>query len=350
MQKKIAVLAGDGIGEEIMAQALGVLDAVAKKYNHSFSLEKALVGAVAIDKTGDPLPAETLELCRNSDAILFGCIGDPRFDNDPSAQVRPEQGLLRLRKSLNLFTNIRPIKVYDSLAELSPLKTKNITGVDYVIYRELTSGIYFGEKYTSPEGDEASDTMYYHKDEILRIARKAYAAAQKRKKKLTLVDKANVLDSSRLWRNVIQELSKEYPDVQTDYLFVDNAAMQIILNPGQFDVMLTGNMFGDILSDASSVIPGSLGLLPSASHGDVVPMYEPVHGSYPQAKGKDIANPTAMILCVAMMLDDFGLTQEAEDIRTRVGKLIESGRVTVDLSKDNPLSCSEFGGLVAEGV
>ena len=261
MKLNLAVLSGDGIGPEVTAQAIKVLKAVALEFDHKFTFEEALVGACAIDKTGNPLPDDTLQLCKESDAVLFGAIGDPKYDNDPEAKVRPEQGLLKLRKELELFANIRPVKAYETLLGMSPLKKQSIEGTDISIFRELTGGIYFGEKRLSEDGNTASDLCEYSRFEIERIAHLAFKAAQTRKKKVTLVDKANVLESSRLWRKVVTELSSNYPDVTLDFLFVDNAAMQMILNPKQFDVILTENMFGDIISDEASVIGGSIGLL-----------------------------------------------------------------------------------------
>src|SRR6059058_1650689 len=314
MEKQIAIIEGDGIGPEVTRQAVKTLNAIADRFNHRFHYTYCLMGAVAIDTTGSPLPDVTIETCLNSDAILFGAIGHPKYDNDPAAKIRPEQGLLKLRKSLQLFANIRPISTYSSLNYLSPLRSKNIEGVDFVIFRELTGGIYFGKKETDEQGTRASDLCVYSRSEIERIAHLAFQSAQKRRRKLTLVDKANVLETSRLWRKVVQEIAKEYADVSVDFLFVDNAAMQIILNPKQFDVILTENMFGDILSDEASVITGSLGLLPSASIGNGVALFEPIHGSYPQAAGKDIANPLGCILSAAMLLDHFGLAKEANAV------------------------------------
>ena len=300
MKKKITVIEGDGIGPEVTAQSVFVLNAIAKFFHHEFVYDYCLMGAVAIDKTGDPLPNKTIESCLESDAILFGAIGHPKYDNDPNAKVRPEQGLLKLRKTLQLYANIRPVTTYPTLQFLSPLKSKNIEDVDFVIFRELTGGIYFGDKELAEDGNWASDACVYSREEIERVAELAFKAAQQRKKHVTLVDKANVLETSRLWRKVVQEMASQYPDVKVDYLFVDNAAMQIILNPKQFDVILTENMFGDILSDEASVITGSLGLLPSASIGKGAALFEPIHGSYPQAAGKDIANPMGSILSAAM--------------------------------------------------
>jgi len=350
MRLKIAVLSGDGIGPEVTQQAIKVLNAIADKYNHTFEYEKAVVGAIAIDETGNPLPDETLKICADSNAILFGAIGDPKYDNDPSAKVRPEQGLLKLRKSLGLFANIRPLNTYDSLIHKSNLKEEVIKGTDFVIYRELTSGIYFGEKKLSEDGTIASDLCTYTAEEIDRISHLAFKAAQVRRKKLTLVDKANVLESSRLWRKRVTEISKEYLDVKLEFLFVDNAAMQIILNPTQFDVILTENMFGDILSDEASVISGSIGLLASASIGKHAAMFEPIHGSYPQAKGKNIANPLAAVLSAAMLLDHFELYDEAENVRSAVEKSIELNISTPDLNSTNHFSTTNVGNFLRDFI
>lgn len=349
MHKTIAVLAGDGIGPEIITEAIKVLQAVAEKYHHSFTYEHALMGAVAIDETGNPLPDKTLEICKSSDAILFGAIGDPKYDNDPNAKVRPEQGLLALRKAFNLFCNVRPVTIYDSLIDSSPLKRNRIEGVDLVIYRELTGGIYFGEKKEMNDKGVASDLCTYSKEEILRVAHLAFKAAGKRKNKLTLVDKANVLASSRLWRSVVTDLhSSEYKDVELDFLFVDNAAMQMVLNPAHFDVILTGNLFGDIISDEASVIGGSIGLLASASIGDRYAMFEPIHGSFPQGKGKGIANPTATILSAAMMLDHFDMVDEANAIRDAVQKTIDNNVGTPDIYPDKNFTTSDVGSYISD--
>jgi 3-isopropylmalate dehydrogenase len=345
MKKTIALLPGDGIGPEVVSQAVKVLDAIAGRFKHQFFYQTADVGAIAIDKTGDPLPAHTLDLCLSADAVLFGAIGDPKYDNDPSAKVRPEQGLLRLRKSLGLFANLRPVTTYASLLHLSPLKPERISGADFIIFRELTGGIYFGEK--SRTEDSAQDLCIYHRFEIERIAKLAFEAAQKRRKKLLLVDKANVLESSRLWRAVVQAMAPDYPDVEVGFMFVDNAAMQIIQWPTQFDVMLTENMFGDILSDEASVIAGSMGLLPSASIGEKTALFEPIHGSYPQAAGKDIANPMAAILSAAMMLEYFGLLEEAETIQRTTKQVLEKGIGTQELDLQHAFSCSQIGDLIA---
>lgn len=350
MKKKIAVIEGDGIGPEVTKQAIRVLDAIAASFNHEFEYSYNLMGADAIDKTGTPLPDETIDTCLNSDAILFGAIGHPKYDNDPTAKVRPEQGLLKLRKSLQLYANIRPVSTYSSLFHLSPLKSKQIEGVDFVIYRELTGGIYFGKKELSADCTEASDDCVYTRAEIERIAHLAFQHAQKRKKKLTLVDKANVLETSRLWRKVVQELAAQYEDVTVDYMFVDNASMQIIVNPKQFDVILTENMFGDIISDEASVISGSLGLLPSASIGKGAALFEPIHGSYPQAAGKDIANPIGSILSAAMLLDHFDMKEEAQLVRDAVNWTLLNSFVTKDIDPVNFYFTSTIGELISDFV
>ena len=349
MKMKIAVLPGDGIGPEINREAVRVLKAIAERFDHDFSFEEALVGATAIDLLGDPLPEATLDLCKKSDAVLFGAIGHPKFDNNPEAKVRPEQGLLKLRRELGLFANIRPVKAYKQLLDHSPLRPERIAGADIAIYRELTGGIYFGEKSTSEDGRSATDVCTYSVEEIEQIAHLAFKAAQKRRKKLTLVDKANVLETSRLWRRTVKALASQYEDVELDFLFVDNAAMQMILNPTQFDVILTENMFGDIISDEASVIGGSIGLLASASVGNENAMFEPIHGSYPQATGKGIANPVASILSAALLLEHFNLTEEAEVVRAAVEKSIELRVTTPDLNSDNPYSTQKVGDFL-EGI
>lgn len=350
MKLNIAVLSGDGIGPEVNQQAIKVLRAIEQRFEHEFSFEEALVGAIAIDKTGDPLPKETLDICLKNDAVLFGAIGDPKFDNNPSSKVRPEQGLLKLRKELGLFANVRPVKAYDLLLEKSPLKKRIIADTDIVIYRELTGGIYFGEKKLSEDGNVASDLCEYSRDEISRIAHLAFKAAQKRKKKLTLVDKANVLESSRLWRKVVTDIGKEYEDVALNFLFVDNAAMQLILNPNQFDVILTENMFGDIISDEASVIGGSIGLLASASVGNKSCMFEPIHGSYPQATGKGIANPIAAILSASMLLEHFDLMEESKSIGEAVERALEYNITTQDLNESNPQTTEQVGGFITDFI
>lgn len=350
MTFKIALLPGDGVGPEVLAQAVKCLKAVEETFNQHFVFKEAPVGAVAIDKKGVPLPDATLQLCKESDAVLFGAIGDPKYDTDPDAKVRPEQGLLQLRKELGLFANIRPVISHPTLLDKSPLKRNIIDGTDFVIYRELTGGIYFGEKKLNPEGTKASDLCEYTEEEISRITHLAFKAAKGRKKKLTLVDKANVLESSRLWRKVVTKIGESYPEVALDYLFVDNAAMQIILNPKQFDVILTENMFGDIISDEGSVIGGSIGLLASASIGEESALFEPIHGSYPQAKGKDIANPIASILSASMLLEHLGLIEEAWAVKKAVDKSLKKGIVTPDLNKESQYGTNHVGDFIAHNI
>ena len=350
MKKKIAILNGDGIGPEVTKQSINILNAIAERFGHSFEYTEALIGADAIDKTGTALPTETIDICLDSDAVLFGAVGHPKYDNDPNAKVRPEQGILGIRKALQLFANIRPVTTYKTLHHLSPVKSKNLEGVDFIIFRELTGGIYFGKKQTAEDGSSASDECYYTKEEIERITHQAFQFAQKRRKKLTLVDKANVLDTSRLWRKVVQQIATEYKDVTVDYMFVDNAAMQILINPKQFDVVLTENMFGDIISDEASVLAGSLGLLPSASVGNKTALFEPIHGSYPQAAGKDIANPLGSILSSAMMLDHLGMKEEAALIREAVEWTLENNFVTKDIDPVNFYFTSTIGELISDYV
>jgi 3-isopropylmalate dehydrogenase len=346
MKLKIAVLPGDGIGPEIVAQALDVTKAVCKKFEHELIYKEALVGAVAIDAVGNPYPSETHALCMESDAVLFGAIGSPKYDNDPSAKVRPEQGLLAMRKKLGLYANIRPVTTFPSLIHKSPLRADLIDGADFMCIRELTGGLYFGRPQgRSEDGETAYDTCVYSVEEIERIVRLAYDYAMKRKKKLTIVDKANVLCTSRLWRQVSQRIEKEYPEVETEYMFVDNAAMQIIQWPKRFDVMVTENMFGDILTDEASVITGSLGMLPSASIGIHTSVFEPIHGSYPQAAGKDIANPLATILSAALMFEyAFDLQAEGKLIREAVDESMKAKVVTEDIAESGKAyKTSEIG-------
>lgn len=350
MNFNIALLPGDGIGPEVVAQAVKALESISERFGHNFTFTSGDVGAVAIDNHGNPLPDSTLDLCLKSDAILFGAIGHPKYDNDPSAKVRPEQGLLALRKQLGLFANIRPVAAYPTLTHLSPLKEDRIQNVDFVVYRELTGGIYFGEKGKNEDGTEAFDHCSYSVEEITRIAHLAFQSAMNRDHRLTLVDKANVLETSRLWRKVVAELAVEYPEVEVDYLFVDNAAMQMILNPSQFDVVLTENMFGDILTDEASVITGSLGLLPSASVGAKTALFEPIHGSFPQATGLDIANPAAAILSAAMLLDHLELVDEAIAIREAVKTALEHGLVTQDLNSEKNYGTAFIGDIIAEMI
>jgi 3-isopropylmalate dehydrogenase len=350
MVKKITVIEGDGIGPEVTAQSIKVLNAIGKRFDIEFNYDYQLMGAIAIDKTGNPLPDATIESCLNSDAVLFGAIGHPKYDNDPTAKVRPEQGLLKLRKSLQLYANIRPITTYSALHHLSPLKTKLLEQVDFVIFRELTGGIYFGKKELNDAGTVALDECVYSAEEIERIAHLAFQAAQQRRKKLTLVDKANVLETSRLWRKVVQQIALAYTDVSVDYMFVDNAAMQIILNPKQFDVVLTENMFGDIISDEASVLSGSLGLLPSASVGKGAALFEPIHGSYPQAAGKDIANPIGSVLSTAMLLEHLHLYEAAALVREAVAWTLEHRFVTKDIDPINFYFTSTIGDLLVDFI
>lgn len=352
MQLKIAVLPGDGIGPEVIDQAMKVVKAIEKKYNHSFTYTHALVGAVAIDATGKPYPEETHQICKEADVVLFGAIGDPRFDNDPSAKVRPEQGLLEMRKRLELFANVRPTFTFPSLIDRSPLKEDRIEGTDFVFYRELSSGLYFGKPQgRSEQGDIAYDTCMYTKDEVRRLAIQGFEAAMKRRKKLTVVDKANVLATGRLWREVAQELAPSYPEVTVEYEFVDAVAMRLIQWPKDYDVLITTNMFGDILTDEASVITGSMGLMPSASVGVHTALFEPIHGSYPQAAGKDIANPLATILSAAMLFEHVGLLDEAAEIRQIVNLSLKEGKVTEDIAeKGKGLKTSEVGDWIAAQV
>jgi 3-isopropylmalate dehydrogenase len=324
--------------------AVKVLQQIARKFNHAFAFEEGLVGAIAIDETGNPFPEATLQLCQSADAILFGAIGHPKYDNDPSAPVRPEQGLLAMRKALGLFANIRPVTSYPILADASPLKPEIIAGVDFVVFRELTGGSYFGEKGRSEDRQSAFDTCSYNREEILRVTKLAFEAAGKRRKKVTLVDKANVMETSRLWREVVQEYAGNFPEITLDLMFVDNAAMALIQNPRQFDVILTENMFGDILTDEASVITGSLGMLPSASVGNQVALFEPIHGSYPQAAGQDIANPMAAVLSAAMLLEtSFGLWEEGKAIRQAVEACLTAGFATTDNHPREFLGTTEIG-------
>ena len=351
MKLKLAVLPGDGIGPEIVEQAMKSVKAIADKFNHELAYEYALTGATAIDQVGEPYPDKTHELCMQADAVLFGAIGDPKFDNNPKAKVRPEQGLLLMRKKLGLYANIRPVETFESLLHKSPLRRELVEGADFVAIRELTGGIYFGEKGRKDDGNTAFDLCIYTREEVERILKLGYEFALKRNKKLTVVDKANVLESSRLWREVAQEMAPNYPDVTTEYMFVDNAAMQIIQWPKNFDVMVTENMFGDILTDEASVITGSLGLLPSASIGIHTSVFEPIHGSYPQAAGKDIANPIATILSAAMMFEyAFDLKEEGKLIRDAVAASMAAGVVTVDIAEGKAYKTSEVGDWIANFI
>ncbi|RKD87852.1 3-isopropylmalate dehydrogenase [Mangrovibacterium diazotrophicum] len=351
MKLKLAVLPGDGIGPEIVDQAMKSVKAIAEKFNHELEYEFALTGATAIDQVGDPYPETTHDICMKADAVLFGAIGDPKFDNNPKAPVRPEQGLLAMRKKLGLYANIRPVETFESLLHKSPLRRELVEGANFVAIRELTGGIYFGDKGRTDNGNTAYDHCVYTRAEVERILKLAYEFAGKRNKKLTVVDKANVLESSRLWREVAQEMAPNYPDIKTEYMFVDNAAMQIIQWPKNFDVMVTENMFGDILTDEASVITGSLGLLPSASMGIHTSVFEPIHGSYPQAAGKNIANPIATILSAAMMFEyAFDLMEEGKLIREAVDASMAEGVVTVDIAEGKSYSTSEVGDWIADYI
>jgi 3-isopropylmalate dehydrogenase len=354
MKLNIAVLPGDGIGPEIVEQALNVTKEICKKFGHELTYKSAIVGACAIEQTGNPYPDATHDLCMESDAVLFGAIGDPKYDNDPSAKVRPEQGLLAMRKKLGLYANIRPVTTFPSLLHKSPLRADLVEGADFMCIRELTGGIYFGRPQgRSEDGNTAYDTCVYTREEIERIIHLAYKYALQRNKKVTIVDKANVLCTSRMWRQIGQEIQVQYPDVETEYMFVDNAAMRIIQWPKSFDVMVTENMFGDILTDEASVITGSLGLLPSASIGIHTSVFEPIHGSYPQATGKDIANPVATILSAALMFEyAFGLMAEGKAIRDAVTASMETGIVTEDIAGagEKAYKTTEVGKWIAEYV
>ena len=345
----IAVLPGDGIGPEVTAQSVKVLESISSKLPIQFKFTEGFVGGIAIDKTGNPYPKETADLCKSADAILFGAIGDPKYDNDPSAKIRPEQGLLAMRKDLGLFANLRPVKTWPILYDASPLKNELLEGVDMLFVRELTGGIYFGEPRGRTEnGFKAFDTCVYDKDEVLRVTKIAFDLAYQRKKKVMLVDKANVLATSRLWREVVQEYAKSHPDIELEMQFVDNCAMQIIRNPKSFDVILTENMFGDILSDEASMLPGSMGLLPSASIGSSVGLFEPIHGSYPQAAGKNIANPLASILSASLLLSHLGETEAAQSIEKAVEEVLNKKLTTSDLG--GTLNTHQVGDEVVKAI
>ena len=353
MNKHIALIRGDGIGPEIVAQAVKVLDAVAEKYDHTFTYEEVDMGGCAIDKWGDPLPQEMLDKCLASDSVLLGAVGGPKWEGLPGPQ-RPEKGLLRLRSGMGLYSNLRPAKLWPQLAAASPLKPSIVEkGIDFMVVRELISGVYFGEHKTVEQDGEkvATDEMYYAEHEIERIGRIGFETAMKRRKKLTCVDKANVLDTSRLWRSVMHRLQTEYPEVEYSEMFVDNAAMQIVKDPSQFDVIVTENMFGDILSDEASMITGSIGMIPSSSLGDGTRgMYEPIHGSAPDIAGQDKANPIGTILSAAMMLKySFGMDAEAQNIEDAVTKALDSGLRTADMMAEGCTlcGCEAMGDAVA---
>lgn len=353
MNLKIAVLPGDGIGPEIIEQAVRVVDAVGRSFGYHIDYRYGLAGAAAIDRTGNPYPEETHRICMESDAVLFGAIGDPRFDNNPKAKIRPEQGLLEMRKRLGLYANLRPVTTFGSLLHRSPLREELVDGADFMCIRELTGGIYFGRPQgRSEDGETAYDSCVYTKAEIERICKLGFEYAAKRRRKLTVVDKANVLATSRLWRETAQAMAANYPEVEVEYMFVDNAAMKLIQQPKHFDVIVTENMFGDILTDEASVITGSLGLLPSASIGIHTSLFEPIHGSYPQAAGKNIANPVATILSAAMMFEyAFDLPEAGAAIRKAVEKSLQAGIVTEDIAEGGKAySTSEVGEYITQNL
>ena len=350
MEFRIAVLEGDGIGPEISKVGVDVMNAVCKGFNHNVNYTYAICGADAIDKVGNPFPEETFRICSEADAVLFSAVGDPKYDNNPTAKVRPEQGLLAMRKKLGLYANIRPVETFECLLHKSPLRADIVKDANFICIRELTGGMYFGEKYQ--DNDKAYDTNYYTRPEIERILKVGFEYARKRKKHLTVVDKANVLASSRLWRQIAQEMESEYPDITTDYMYVDNAAMRMIQEPTFFDVMVTENTFGDILTDEGSCISGSMGLLPSASVGTGTPVFEPIHGSWPQAKGKNIANPLAQILSVAMLFEHFGLEAEGSLVREAVNASLDANIRTPDIQADGLEACSttQVGKWIADYI
>ena len=352
MKLNIALLAGDGIGPEVIDQAVKVSNAIAQKFNHEINWTSALTGAAAIDAIGEPYPDETHQVCLDADAILFGAIGHPRFDNDPSAKVRPEQGLLKMRQKLGLFANVRPTFTFPSLLDKSPLKKERIEGTDLVFLRELTGGIYFGERGRKDDGNTAFDTCTYTRAEVIRIAKKGFELAMTRSKRLCCVDKANVLESSRLWRETVQAMEKDYPEVEVAYEFVDAVAMRLVQWPNSYDVLITENLFGDILTDEASVISGSMGLMPSASVGEENALYEPIHGSYPQATGLNIANPLATVLSAAMMFEmSFDLQEEGALIRKVVEQALEEGFVTEDLADGGKAyGTAEVGAYLVDAI
>ena len=353
MKLKIAVLPGDGIGPEVTNESIKVLNCIVKKFNHEVEMNEGLVGAIAIDHNNNPYPDETHKLCLESDAILFGAIGDPKYDNDPKARIRPEQGLLEMRKKLGLYANLRPTIVFDSLLDMSPIKEERITGTDILFVRELTGGIYFGERGRKNNDNYAFDTCQYSRDEIVRIAKMGFEYAQKRSKKLCCVDKANILETSRLWRETVQAMEKDYPEVNVSYEFVDAVAMRLIQWPSSYDVLITSNLFGDILTDEASVISGSMGLMPSASVGSNNALYEPIHGSYPEATGKKIANPIASILSLSMMLDyTYNLKDESNLINRAVESSLLNGYKTSDLiiKSEKAYSTDEVGDYIVKFI
>jgi 3-isopropylmalate dehydrogenase len=352
MKYTIAILPGDGIGPEVTNQAKKALEAVAEAYDHIFIFKDAKIGAAAIDFCGNPLPDKTIEVCKKADAILYGTIGAPKYDKDPSLLIRPEQGLLKLRQELDLFCNINPVKVYDPLIKNSPLRREVVKGTDIAIYRELSAGIYFGKKEISKDGTKAYDICTYNVNEITRITHLAFKAARNRKQKVTLIDKSNVLATSKLWRTTVTKIAEDYPDVTLEHLYVDNAAMKLILNPKKYDVILTENLFGDIISDEASVISGSIGLLASSSIGEKNALFAPVHGTYSEAKGKDIANPLASILSAAMLLEYLGLDEEANAIERAVQKSLDLKITTADIKGKNEYvaTTSKVGDFIADYI
>lgn len=347
MKANITLLPGDGVGPEITAATRQVLDQVAVKFGHEFIYHEALIGGAAIDQTGTSLPPETLKAAEQSDAILLAAVGGPQWD-DPTAAVRPEQGLLAIRKHFGLFANLRPVKAYPALSAFAPLRAELLEGVDILFVRELTGGIYFGARQEAGEGDSAHDTMIYSRDEVQRVAHVAFRAAQKRRKSVTSVDKANVLASMRLWRRAVAEVHEDYADVSLQHALVDSCAMHLLTKPASFDVVLAGNMFGDILSDEASVLAGSLGMLPSASLGaDRFGLYEPVHGSAPDIAGQGKANPTGMILSAAMMLRySLELEAEARAVEAAIEAALSDGARTADIATSDSISTGEFTGAV----
>ena len=364
MKASIAVLPGDGIGPEVISESIKVLEAIGNRFNHDFEIESGRVGGNAIDDYGTPLPQETIDTCKDSDAILFGAVGGPKWD-DPNADVRPEDGILAIRKSLGLFANLRPVKVYPALINSSPLKPEFLEGVDMMVLRELTGGLYFGKpkkRWNTSRGRRGVDTLKYTESEIERILRVGFELAMERRKKLTSVDKQNVLESSRLWREIAIEVGKDYPEVELDHVLVDNAAMQLIRNPSDFDVIVSENTFGDILTDEASVLSGSMGMLPSASLSSLpgksgrrtkVSLYEPIHGSAPDIAGKGIANPIGCILSTAMMLRlSFGMNDEADAIENSVDAALAEGYRTADIPSDggSEVNTSTMGNVISGSI
>ncbi len=354
MEARIATLPGDGIGAEVLGESVKILQTAANKYGHTLAFEDGLIGGCAIDATGAALPEHTLEACRDADGVLLGAVGGPRW-SDPLADVRPEQGLLELRQSLGLYANLRPVRLYEPLLDASPLRPERLSGVDLVVVRELTGGIYFGPRQEAHKnGGTAYDTMVYTDEEVRRVAHVAFRLAQQRRGKVTSVDKANVLATSRLWRRVVSEVAEEYPDVETEHMLVDAAAMHLLRKPADFDVIVTENMFGDILSDEASMLAGSMGMLPSAwlgeGHGGV---FEPIHGSAPDIAGQGVSNPIAAILSAAMLLRySLGLEEEAQAIERAVAAVLDEGYRTPDIHVDGGalVGSQEMGDLIAERI